>query len=729
MRSHAQVLVGVFAAGLLAVSLTPTAAHAGPTQDAPPDEPATTPAADETPTFGVGTAQVVLDVVVRDKKGRPVLDIKPEELEVYEEGTRQQIEGFELVEGGEVEGGAAPPPPGPAQPDLARRINLVTLVFDRLDVDGRRMAKRAAEAFVDKGLRPNTWISVFRVDQRLAMVAPFTNDKKLLENAIDRSTSGETVGVVDEKEALQAALAELERTQAVATATGPGAAGQGSDFASRAQAQALANMLRLANDLQRQQMGGSSLYPLLALMKGQQGLAGRKTLVYLTEALDVPPQLDAVFRSVISEANRSNVSVYAIDARGLDTSRVMEQTRNALMDAQRISQEAMVSQGAGPVSKEEIKLSETAEKALRASVEGVLRDLSEGTGGFLIANTNNFKPGAEKIAADIAGYYELTYTPPPFAFDGSFRSIEVRVARKDVSVHTRNGYFALPPGEASALFPYEVPLLGALSIEDPPQDFQLRAEALRFGEAVRGGRDLKLMVEVPISDLEMTTDEVAGKYGLHLSLFAAVKDEKGAIVQQYSEDYPFEGPLERAEALKMGNIVFKRRLELSPGQYSLEVAGQDRTAGKIAVHRDTFQVPRADPGPKMSSVTIVRRVDDLPEGTESDDPLDLFNKKRIVPNLEAPISRAANPKLWLFFLAYPEDGASQPPQMTLEFARDGKTIGRSQAALPAPDPDGIIRFIGPIPTDNFSEGTYDLKVALSQGNGRCTEETGFTLVP
>jgi hypothetical protein len=381
------------------------------------------------------------------------------------------------------------------------------------------------------------------------------------------------------------------------------------------------------------------------------------------------------------------------------------------------------------VSKGEIKLSETAEGALRANVEGILQDLAEGTGGFHISNTNNFKPGAEKIAADIAGYYELTYTPPPFPFDGSFRPIEVRVARKDVAVHTRNGYFALPPGEDSAVFPYEVPLLGALSVETPPEDFHLRAGALRFGDAATGGRDTKILVEVPISDLEMTTDELNARYSLHLSLLAAVKDADGTIVQQYSEDYPFEGPLEKAEALKMGNIVFKRRLGLPPGDYTLEVAGQDRSTGKIAVQREAFVVPSSTGGPRMSSVALVRRVDDLPEGTDSDDPLDLFNKKRIVPNLNAPISRATNPKLWLFFMAYPEDGAATPPQMTLEFAKGGKAVGRSQAPLPAPDPDGVIRFIGPIPTDNFSEGTYAVKVAVKQGNGECTEATQFTLVP
>ena len=45
------------------------------------------------------------------------------------------------------------------------------------------------------------------------------------------------------------------------------------------------------------------------------------------------------------------------------------------------------------------------------------------------------------------------------------------------------------------------------------------------------------------------------------------------------------------------------------------------------------------------------------------------------------------------------------------------------------DPDGIIRFISPIPTESFSEGTYGVKVALKQGDGECAEAAEFTLVP
>jgi VWFA-related protein len=720
-RRRAAAIVLGFVFGALAASSQGGPQQAAPAAPATAQEP-TPPEAK--PRFGIGTAKVVLDVVVRDKKGRPVVDLRPEEVSVLEDGVLQKVEDLKLVESAPVVPGGAP---AAARPDASRQIHLVTLVFDRLGPDGRRMAQKAAAAFLEKGLQPNTWMSVFRVDERLAMVAPFTNDRKALEKAVSLSTSGERTGITDEKAALSEAMSEIQRTQGLVSASGPSAAGQGGDFASRAQAQALANMLRLANDLQRQQLGTTSLYPLLALMKGQQTLAGRKTLVYLTERLEVPPNLDAVFRSVISEANRANVSVYAIDARGLDTTRAMESARDALLEAQRVSQQTMENEGAGAVSKAEIRLSETAESALRANVEGVLQELAEGTGGFLISNTNNFKPGAERIATDIAAYYELSYTPPPSELDGRFHAIEVKVARKDVTLQSRSGYFALPPGEGSALFPYEVPLLGALSVVAPPKDFALRMAALRFGDA-KGGRDHKLIVEVPIAELTMKQDQTTGKYALHFSLMATIKDKAGAVVERYSEDYPFEGPIEKADALRGGNIVFKRRLSLAPGQYTVEAAGQDRMSGKVSTRHAELVVPAAGDAPKLSSLALIRRVDDLPADTKSDDPLDIFNQKRIVPNLDAPISAAVNPKLWLFFLAYPRD-AAQAPSMSLEFVKEGRTIARADVPLPKPDPDGIIRYIGNFPTERFSQGSYQVNVSLNQGGATSRETTAFTIVP
>src|SRR6185295_19972646 len=45
----------------------------------------------------VGTSEVVLDAVVKDKKGRPVKDLAASDFEVFEDGVPQQVKSFRLV--------------------------------------------------------------------------------------------------------------------------------------------------------------------------------------------------------------------------------------------------------------------------------------------------------------------------------------------------------------------------------------------------------------------------------------------------------------------------------------------------------------------------------------------------------------------------------------------------------------------------------------------------------
>ena len=159
-------------------------------------------------------------------------------------------------------------------------------------------------------------------------------------------------------------------------------------------------------------------------------------------------------------------------------------------------------------------------------------------------------------------------------------------------------------------------------------------------------------------------------------------------MERFSEDYPFEGPLDKADALKLGQIVFKRRFTIPPGRYALEVAGQDRQTSKSSVAKVPLEVAASAPGPRMSSLTLIRRVEPAPQppvgAKKEDDPLEVAGM-RIVPNLDAPISAATNSKLSLFFIAYPASG-SERPKMTLEFAREGKAIGKAEPSCPPPTP-------------------------------------------
>src|SRR5512139_2484892 len=102
--------------------------------------PAPAPA-QATPEFRTGTAVVLLDVVARDKKGRPVRDLKAGEVQVLENDQRCEIRSFRFVESeATVEPGTAVPvapvaPAAGARPEGQRApLNLVTLVFDRMNL-------------------------------------------------------------------------------------------------------------------------------------------------------------------------------------------------------------------------------------------------------------------------------------------------------------------------------------------------------------------------------------------------------------------------------------------------------------------------------------------------------------------------------------------------------------------------------------------------------------------
>src|SRR5579864_7056222 len=78
--------------------------------------------------------EVVLDMVFRDKKGRTIRDLKPEEIHISEDGLDQKLTSFRLVEGKAPAAAAAQ---SQLTLDPMREIRLVTLVFEGLDPEGK----------------------------------------------------------------------------------------------------------------------------------------------------------------------------------------------------------------------------------------------------------------------------------------------------------------------------------------------------------------------------------------------------------------------------------------------------------------------------------------------------------------------------------------------------------------------------------------------------------------
>ena len=111
-----------------------------------------------------GTREVLLDFVVRDKHQREVKDIRPEEVEIFEDGVRQALKSFQYRSGkdaGLVTAGVSRDTGQALKIDPLRTINLVTLVFAGMGPLSRRQAAAMAHDFLRTEPGPNTWMGVF----------------------------------------------------------------------------------------------------------------------------------------------------------------------------------------------------------------------------------------------------------------------------------------------------------------------------------------------------------------------------------------------------------------------------------------------------------------------------------------------------------------------------------------------------------------------------------------
>ncbi len=720
----------LFISGLVLLSITSSTAQ----QDKSTQQ--------QSPTIRIGSEEVLLDIVVRDKKGRPITDLKEGDIEIFEDGVKQQITSFRQfnrAESAPVKSNETATIPAPkesaksgAAPDPTRQVNLVTMIFERLNNESRILARQAAMEFLKNELTPNVYITIYALDHRLRVIQHFTSNRERIKAAIEVATGNATSQFVERSEGIRRELETAIRAgESLANLTGnvgQGGPPQGIGQAAADQkfAEMTLNTLRAEDIAEQQVQGTSAVYSLISLVSGQQQLAGRKTILYFSEGMQIPPNLVDPFRSAIGAANRANMTFYTIDARGLGSGTQMDAQRDTLLSAARSSQTQQTSRGGQAVTFDQAGVFDTAESSLRKNRQATLGELADSTGGFLIANTNDMRKPMQRIGTELVSYYVVSYTPPTREYDGKFRSISVKTLRPDIVIQTRNGYFALPMMEGSPLMPFELPLLAALNAKPLPRDIEYRAQTMHFSARPHGVQHL-LVVEAPLANLSFKTDVEQKTYNLHVSLMALIKNAEGRVVQKLSQDFPLQGPTTRLEALKKGNLVFTRTFWLSPGRYTLETAAQDREANKLSARRSVLVVTPLKPAVSMSSITVIKRIDPVdPNAKDTDNPM-RFAEGKIVPNLGEAIRPTPGAQLSFYFVVYPAAGSTDKPSLTLDFLLDGEVIARATPELTPPDAQGRIPYIATTPMERFKTGRYEIRAIVSQGRQVDEEHAFFTI--
>jgi VWFA-related protein len=546
------------------------AASASAVQAAPQQPPADQPPV----TFRVEVNYVEVDAFITDAAGKPVTDLTLNDFDVFEDGKPQKVSSFSLVNI-PIERAERPLFAGkPIEPDVQTNEHLegriYLLVLDDIHTDFTRSprVKAAARRFIEQNFGVNDLAAVVYTGRADAS-QDFTNNPRLLIQAIEKFNG---------RKLRSATIQRIEgaRSNPETGNLEPGDDIEQMDRAFRARS-VMNNVRKLAE-----------------FMAGVRGR--RKAMLLIGEGVDynifeATGVLGSTASSVlldtqdaIAAATRGNVSIYAIDPRGLSVG-----------DEDLITQSSTVGDADGRALQSELRLSQDS-----------LRVLASSTGGFAAVNRNDLNGAFDRIVAENSSYYVFGYYSTNERRDGRFRKIEVRVKRPGLRVRNRNGYF-----EARGRRPNTTPstkispaLAEAIGSPLPVNGVPIKVFAAPY-KGTAPDAAIAFVAEVDVNTFDFV--EKDGIASETLEMVSSATDAKGKLFPGERQLVNLNLKPDTLARARARGFRLVNQVSLPPGRYQLRVAASTR-GGKTGSVLYDLEVPDfAKEKFVMSGVTLTSR--------------------------------------------------------------------------------------------------------------------------
>lgn len=535
-----------------------------------------------TPTFKAEVEYVEVDALVTDRDGKFVPNLTKDDFQVFEDGKLQTISNFSRIDIPLERQDKPLFAARPIDPDVESNERpfdgrVYVMILDDLHVATLRSqrVKQAARQFIERNLGANDLMAIVTTGGRMQTSQEFTRNKRLLLAAVDQFM-GQSLDSVTMSRAR-----EYDRQRGFLD---PGQSVDDPDEPQRVyNVRAMLTTLRKVSEW----FGG---------VRGR-----RKTMLFFSEGINY--NLNDVIRpngarpssasSLISEIQdtinstaRANVSIYAIDPRGLTMLGDDDITVGSYPDFDDTKA------GIGPSSmRNELMWSQNS-----------LRQLADETGGFASVNRNDFRDAFDRIVRDSSSYYVLAYYPPSDKRDGKFHRIEVKVNRPGLVVRSRRGY-ASPRGKPSspakpgAMAPE---LFEAINSPIQVSGLRMRGFAVPFKGAAPNA---SILVGVEMLGRDLSLD---ANSRIELSFLAV--DGKGKVFGPRNDAFTMNLRRETRQLVEQSGLRALSRLDLPPGRYQLRIAARDAaktTVGSLIYDLDVpdfFKQPFTISGLALTSL-------------------------------------------------------------------------------------------------------------------------------
>jgi VWFA-related protein len=397
-----------------------------------------------TTTFVVNVTRVLVPVVVRDKQGQAVPDLKQEDFQVFNNGKPQAISRFtvekreppaRVAENAKENSKESPTAPVIAQSSSVAPVRFIVFLFDdlHLSADDLAHAKKASTNMLVGALGDSDMAAVVSISGRTN--SGVTRDRAKLEAAISslepRSLYKSEGGECPSIGYYQADLI-VNKHNDTATASAiqqvfdcdPGLDKQRDINV----AERLANSAAMRIVTLGQQDVQITNATITEIVRRMAGLPGQRTLIFVSSGfLSIDQQSLTAESRIIDLAAQSDITISSLDPRGLYTTEIGASERSPSLGGQ------------------SLQLNSGYRRTSMESSENAMSSLANGTGGTYFHNSNDLNAGFKSLTEVPEYLYLLEISLNNVKPDGAYHPLKVKVDRADITVEARRGYFMPKP--------------------------------------------------------------------------------------------------------------------------------------------------------------------------------------------------------------------------------------------------------------------------------------------
>ncbi len=660
-------------------------------------------------TFKTDVNFVEIHAVVTDGRGNVVKDLVKDDFEVFEDGKPRTPSVFSLVDL-PIDRPLASYAGQPVEPDvrsIARSFDgrLYVLVLDDLHTSALRsqLVRDAAKRFVQQYVGENDLAAVVHTSGREDAAQELTGNRQVVLAAVDKFIGRKLPSATTEKLAVH--LRDVNVTS-----------NESSDGSTQ-QSESRRDPITDPYDAER----GFNARQTLELVKNVAGWmtdihGRRKALILFSEGIDYDifdpfnnrsatnVMQDA--RDAIAAAQRANVAIYAVDARGLT------QLGDEMIEIASLSNNPQFQEGSPSAFQRELLL---AQESLIA--------LADETGGRAVVRTNDIPGALARIAHENSTYYLLGYQTDASRSPGRFRKLDVRVKRPGLQVRVRRGY--MPPDqkalakkrEAEAKAGTSPGLKAALNNPIPVGDVPMRLFAAPFKGA---GKNASVLLAVEIDGGGLKFEQRDGRFNEKVELSVVAVDYHGNVrgTGRQTLDLTLK-PETHQVVTDKGGIRLLSRLDLPPSRYQIRVGVHESVGSAVSTLPFDLEVPDYSNKPFSLSGLVLTSSAAGALVTTKPDPL----LKDVLP--APPVAtRTFDPQQTIAFLVELYDDSSRSSHAvnfatTVRAANDGRVVfnSREERSIRAGSAARTEGYRGAISLKDFAAGRYVLRVEATSGTG------------